>query len=110
MAQHNHDAAKLQAMIEQLQAENAKLKATVKVKKDTTDLGDGLSAAVSEKGGVSVYGLGRFPVTVYGEQWIRLAKALPAILAFIAANQDKLSTKADRDKRKAAEKSAAKAS
>src|SRR5262245_66234329 len=53
----------LQAEVERLRAENAALKAR------TTR---GVSIKVSEKGGVSVYGLGRFPVTLYKEQWIKL--------------------------------------
>jgi len=107
--QHNHDAKALQAMIEQLQAENAALKAR-KVKGDTTDLGDGLCAKVSEKGAVSIYGLGRFPVTLYGEQFPRLLAVGPQILAFIVENQGKLSTKEDAKARKAAEAAKAKAS
>ncbi|TMD02269.1 MAG: hypothetical protein E6J01_18015 [Chloroflexi bacterium] len=53
-----------------------------------------LSLKVSDKGGVSVYGLGRFPVTLYGTQWERLLAASPQITAFMAANKSKLTTKA----------------
>jgi hypothetical protein len=42
---------------------------------------------VSEKGGVSVYGLGRFPVTLYKEQWLKLLDMADDIRAFIAANE-----------------------
>ena len=42
---------------------------------------------VSEKGGVSVYGLGRFPVTLYYEQWIRLLEAVPQLKAFLEENK-----------------------
>jgi hypothetical protein len=52
-----------------------------------------LTAKVSEKGAVSVIGLGRFPVTLYADQWNAVLSRGPAILAFIEANKDKLSTK-----------------
>lgn len=48
---------------------------------------------VSEKGGVSVYGLGRFPVTLYYEQWTRLLDAAPALKAFLDENKSKLKLK-----------------
>jgi hypothetical protein len=48
---------------------------------------------VSEKGGVSVYGLGRFPVTLYYEQWTRLLDAAPDLKAFIEENKSKLKLK-----------------
>jgi hypothetical protein len=48
---------------------------------------------VSEKGGVSVYGLGRFPVTLYYEQWTRLLGAAPDLKAFIEENKSKLKLK-----------------
>ncbi len=50
---------------------------------------------VSESGGVSVYGLGRFPVTLYKEQWVRLLDITDEIRAFIIANEAKLKSKAD---------------
>jgi hypothetical protein len=53
-----------------------------------------LYAKVSEKGGISVYGLQRMPVTLYGEQWDRLIAYIPQLQAFKNANQAKLSTKA----------------
>jgi len=46
-----------------------------------------------EKGGVSVYGLGRFPVTLYYEQWTRLLNAAPDLKAFIEENKSKLKLK-----------------
>ena len=52
-----------------------------------------LSLKVSEKGAVSLYGMGRFPVTLYGTQWERLIEAASTISAFLAANSDKLATK-----------------
>jgi hypothetical protein len=48
---------------------------------------------VSEKGGVSVYGLGRFPVTLYYEQWTRLLEAVPDLKTFIEENKSKLKLK-----------------
>ncbi len=48
---------------------------------------------VSEKGGVSVYGLGRFPVTLYYEQWTRLLNAAPELKAFIEQNKSRLKLK-----------------
>lgn len=52
-----------------------------------------LSFKVTEKGGLSVYGLGRFPVTLYRGQWERLIEAMPQIKAFIQANSATLSVK-----------------
>jgi hypothetical protein len=48
---------------------------------------------VSEKGGVSVYGLGRFPVTLYYEQWQRLLGAADELKAFLETNKGKLKLK-----------------
>jgi hypothetical protein len=53
----------------------------------------GISFKVSEKGAVSVYGLGRFPVTLYQEQWEKLLKEADNIRAFISENKAKLKTK-----------------
>jgi hypothetical protein len=48
---------------------------------------------VGEKGGVSVYGLGRFPVTLYYEQWIRLLDASEKLREFLEENKSKLKLK-----------------
>jgi hypothetical protein len=48
---------------------------------------------VSEKGGVSVYGLGRFPVTLYYEQWTRLLDATEDLRKFLEENKSKLKLK-----------------
>ena len=48
---------------------------------------------VSEKGGLSVYGMGRFPITLYKEQWLKLMDMSDAMRAFIAANDSLLKTK-----------------
>jgi len=53
----------------------------------------GIRLKVSEKGAVSVYGMGRFPVTLYKEQWTRLLDMADEIRAFIAANESQLKAK-----------------
>ncbi len=53
-----------------------------------------LQFKVSEKGAVSVYGLGRFPVTLYYEQWVRLLEAIPQLREFLEENKPKLKLKA----------------
>ena len=75
----------LRAEIERLKAENAALKA--KSERGT------LSLKVSEKGALSVYGMGRFPVTLYKEQWLKLLDINDDIRAFIKANERRLKTK-----------------
>jgi hypothetical protein len=52
-----------------------------------------LALKVSEKGAVSLYGLGRFPLSLYGQQWQRVLDMADDIRAFIEANKDRLSTK-----------------
>jgi hypothetical protein len=52
-----------------------------------------LSLKVSEKGGVSLYGLGRFPVTLYKEQWLKVLDMVDEIRAFIKENEQKLKVK-----------------
>jgi hypothetical protein len=74
----------LQKELEQLRAENERLKS-----RRTGEI----SLRVSEKGGVSVYGLGRFPVTLYQEQWEKLLAHTEEIRAFIAENRDRLKKK-----------------
>ncbi len=72
------------AELERLRAENARLKSSAS---------RGMSLKVSEKGGVSVYGLGRFPVTLYKEQWSKLLAMADDIRAFIKDNEAKLKSK-----------------
>lgn len=74
----------MQVELERLRAENEALKKGGP---------KGLSLKVSQKGGVSVYGLGRFPVTLYKEQWAKLLDMTDEIRQFIADNDDKLKTK-----------------
>jgi hypothetical protein len=75
----------LQAELERLRAENEALKAGKR--------GGAVSIKVSEKGAVSVYGLGRFPVTLYQEQWLKLLAMAQEIKAFIEENKSRLKTK-----------------
>ena len=74
----------LKAELERLKAENASLKARGS---------KGISMKVSEKGAVSVYGLGRFPVTLYQEQWLKLLEVAEDIRAFISDNAERLKKK-----------------
>jgi hypothetical protein len=53
----------------------------------------GIRMKLSEKGAVSIYGMGRFPVTLYKEQWLKLLDMSAEIRAFIAANEAKLKRK-----------------
>jgi hypothetical protein len=53
----------------------------------------GIRMKVSEKGAVSIYGMGRFPVTLYKEQWLKLLDMSDEIRAFIAANEAQLKAK-----------------
>jgi hypothetical protein len=76
---------------EQLQAELDRLRAENEALKRTSS--KGLSLKISEKGGVSVYGLGRFPVTLYKEQWLRLLDMAEEIRTFIKANEARLKVK-----------------
>jgi hypothetical protein len=55
--------------------------------------GSSISFKVSDKGGVSVYGLGRFPVTLYYEQWVRLLDTSKELREFLAENKGKLKLK-----------------
>jgi len=74
----------LQKELERLRSENEALKSGKQ---------PAISIKVSEKGGVSVYGLGRFPVTLYKEQWMRLLDVAEDIRVFIRENDDKLKSK-----------------
>lgn len=76
---------------EELQAEIARLKAeneSLKQRRNTS-----VSMKVSEKGAVSVYGLGRFPVTLYQEQWQKLLAMSDQIKEFIEENRSRLKVK-----------------
>jgi hypothetical protein len=70
------------------------LKAKVaELEKQTTRRGGSLEFRVGEKGGVSVYGLGRFPVTLYYEQWTRLLDQSEKLRSFLDENKGKLKLK-----------------
>ena len=74
----------LKAEIERLKAENERLKSPARGQ---------ISLKVSEKGGVSLYGLGRFPVTLYKEQWAKLLATGDQIKSFIEQNDHLLKKK-----------------
>ena len=74
----------LKTELERLRKENASLK---------KGAARGVSMKVSEKGGLSVYGMGRFPVTLYKEQWLKLLDLSDEIRTFIAAHDSELKTK-----------------
>ena len=74
----------LKTELDRLRAENERLK---------KGSSKGMSLKVSEKGGVSVYGLGRFPVTLYKEQWAKLLDMSDAIRQFIKDNDSQLKAK-----------------
>ena len=76
----------LRAELERLRSENAALK---------KGAARGVSLKVSEKGGLSVYGLGRFPITLYQEQWTKLLDMGQEIRAFIKDNEARLKSKGD---------------
>ena len=74
----------MKAELERLRNENASLK---------KGAATGIAMKVSEKGGLSVYGMGRFPITLYKEQWMKLMDMSDAIRSFIAENDAALNTK-----------------
>jgi hypothetical protein len=74
----------MKAELERLRQENAALKRGASA---------GLRMKVSEKGALSIYGMGRFPVTLYKEQWVKLLDMADEIRAFIAANDSRLKAK-----------------
>jgi hypothetical protein len=74
----------LKAELERLKAENERLK---------SQRGRSVGLKVSEKGGLSVYGLGRFPVTLYKEQWTKLLAMADEIRAFLKEHDAELKAK-----------------
>jgi hypothetical protein len=78
------DERDLQAEIDRLRAENERLKGRQSGR---------AALRVSDKGGVSVYGLGRFPVTLYKEQWLKLLDMGDEIRAFIREHDAELKAK-----------------
>lgn len=75
------------AELERLRKENEALRQQAKAKPGQ------LTLKVSEKGAVSVYGLGRFPVTLYQEQWLKLLERADEIREFIRLNESQLKKK-----------------
>ena len=74
----------MRAELERLRKENESLKKSAS---------RGVSLKVSEKGGLSVYGLGRFPITLYKEQWIKLLGLSDEIRAFLREHDAELKSK-----------------
>lgn len=74
----------VKAELERLRQENAALK---------KGAAKGISMKVSEKGGLSIYGLGRFPITLYKEQWAKLLDLADEIKQFMATHDSELKTK-----------------
>lgn len=78
----------MKAELERLRRENEELKQTRK-------RGGALNLKVSQKGAVSLYGMGRFPVTLYKEQWLRMLDFAEEIRAFVKENESQLKTKGE---------------
>jgi hypothetical protein len=76
--------AEMKEELERLRAENEELK-----KRSEREI----TLKVSQKGGVSLYGLGRFPVTLYKEQWMKIIDMVDDIKSFIDENENQLKTK-----------------
>lgn len=80
----------VEQMVARLKAENAALAAAIAARSQAPKL----TFKVSEKGGASIYGLGRFPVTLYIEQWDRLDAQYAEFRKFLDKNRSKFSKKA----------------
>lgn len=78
----------LMARLAELEQQNAALAKAV------TGGGKALTLKVSSKGAVSLYGMGRFPVTLYQEQWLKVLDFSDEIRSFVGANKGRLKTKA----------------
>ena len=76
---------------EDLKAELAKLKAENESLKKSS--ARGISLKVSQKGAVSLYGMGRFPVTLYKEQWLKILDMSDVVRNFISENNSQLKAK-----------------
>lgn len=86
------------AILPNLAQENEALKARLaemEAKLSAAQKPKAITMKVSDKGALSVYGLGRWPVTLYRSQWERLLAASPEIAAFISTNAHLLAVKAD---------------
>jgi hypothetical protein len=80
-------------MSEDMKVELERLRAENEALKNKKSAGGTLSMKVSEKGALSVYGMGRFPVTLYKEQWLKLLGIADELKKFIAENDSRLKTK-----------------
>ena len=80
-------------MSEDMKTELERLRAENEALKNKKSGGGALSMKVSEKGALSVYGMGRFPVTLYKEQWLKLLGIADELKKFIADNDSRLKTK-----------------
>lgn len=74
--------------------ELARLRAENEALKKSTE--DNIRLKVSEKGALSIYGMGRFPVTLYKEQWIKILDMNETIRTFIRVNDKNLKAKGDK--------------
>jgi hypothetical protein len=83
----------LRAELERLRAEKDRLRAENEELRAMTPRRGAITLKVSEKGAVSVYGLGRFPVTLYKEQWLKLLDMAGEIREFITQNESRLKAK-----------------
>jgi len=84
------DLSAMKAEIEALRRENLALRAKEEARRNQP-----LTCKVTDKGGLSVYGLGRWPVTLYASQWRQLAKGMPEVMAYLEANTSRLSVKGE---------------
>jgi hypothetical protein len=80
-------------MSEDMKSELERLRAENEALKNKKSASGTLSMKVSEKGALSVYGMGRFPVTLYKEQWLKLLGIADELKKFIAENDSRLKTK-----------------
>ena len=80
-------------MSEDMKTELERLRAENEVLKNKKTGSGTLSMKVSEKGALSVYGMGRFPVTLYKEQWLKLLAIADELKKFIQENDSRLKTK-----------------
>ena len=87
MSEKTSEEDELRAEVERLRRENEALQRKTE---------GGISLKVSPKGGVSLYGLGRFPVTLYKEQWTRVLDVADEIRAFIVEHEGELKAKGDK--------------
>jgi hypothetical protein len=87
----NQTKAQLQAQLDQAQKERDELQAQLETEQKKNEREVYLK--VSEKGGASLYGIRRFPVTFYVEEWNRILDMEPQIRGFLVAHADELTTK-----------------